>query len=116
MDNSDFWFSEEAAQAFYRAGVTFLTTYMSLSSRAAAADVAMWNITPKFHNVAHVFYSVMTDRVNPKFYHCYADEDFVGRIGRIGARVHPRTMSRRTIERYLMGLHHRFAKAGDNGV
>ena len=108
MDAADHFFSAAEAGAFYSHGFTFLATYMSLAQRAVSRNVRMYNITPKFHNVGHIVYTIQIDRVNPKFYHCYGDEDFVGRIGRVGAVVHPRTMTRRTIERYLTGLHQRY--------
>ena len=46
---------------------------------------------------------------NPRYYHCYADEDFVGRLGKIAARAHPRSMSGSAISRHSICVHARIS-------
>ena len=113
MDHSDMFFDDDVCRQFYQHGTLFLASYMSLHSWAIDASAYMFNIIPKCHMMAHVIFSIHEDRRNPKFYHCYGDEDFVGRIAKIGARVHPKSMAKRTLERYLIGVHQRFAASGE---
>jgi hypothetical protein len=104
MDEYEMFLSDDEAARLYHAGRTFLYTYHMLAVKAFRNNVNMWLIVPKFHYLAHLVMDLPKDLVNPRFYHCFGDEDFVGKIAAIGHRVHRARNADRTIDRYLIAL------------
>jgi hypothetical protein len=102
MDKASMFFTTDEAATFAQSGTAFLTTWMALSRLSLDQGLPNYNITPKFHYLAHIIYTVQAERINPKFMHCYQDEDFVGRVSRIAGKTHPRKLGERTMGRYLI--------------
>ena len=97
MDVSEFYLSSSEV------GNTRQFTELALAERVASNIVRMWAVRPKSHSHTHVIYVVASTRLNPRFFHCFGDEDYVGRIGRLSARCHPTTQSLEALTRYLAG-------------
>jgi hypothetical protein len=74
-----------------------LACYTTLSVRARASGQMLYAIKPKMHAWTHIAYD--THR-NPTSYHCYQDEDMVGRCKRIYNRCHATTAPMRAVQRY----------------
>ena len=64
-----------------------------------------WLLMPKHHHLWHIAHEVLKTRVNPKKVMLLSAESFVGVIGRIARATHRSTVSRRTLERYLVQVH-----------
>ena len=78
----------------------YLTCYNALAVEASTAQpkTYLYKVSPKFHAGRHAYDSM----VNPRFVHCYADEDMVCRLKRIFTNCHGGTATRRALERYAL--------------
>eukprot|EP00969_Alexandrium_andersonii_P058123 2560358-Alexandrium_andersonii.AAC.1 len=50
----------------------------------------------------HSYRGAASSRRNPVFSWCFADEDFIGRVKRIGAQCHVNRLGWRVLERWAM--------------
>jgi hypothetical protein len=73
-----------------------------LAELADDANIALWKVLPKHHYLMHVFLKVTTERVNPRKVTNFMDEDFLGKISRLGKSVSAKTASLRILQRYLL--------------
>lgn len=104
LEQSPRYLSVGQAERIYKAGVVCLKAYSALRGIAQAAKRRAWVIRPKFHRMHHLCLDLRRELYNPRFYHCYADEDFVGRIVRISRRCHKRCVSRRALQMWQLRL------------
>ena len=77
---------------------TALTCYNKLATESYRNGTHLYKVVPKFHAATHVYDS----RKNPRFVHCYPDEDMVGRLKRIYVSCHGKTAPHRALQRYSM--------------
>ena len=93
-------FTVDQHEAFCKHLEAYLTCYNALAVEAYNAQPRkyLYKISPKFHAGTHAYDSM----VNPRFVHCYADEDMVGRLKKIYSNCHGATASRRALERYAL--------------
>lgn len=61
-------------------------------------------LMPKLHHKWHMAHDVLKTRVNPKAIMLLSAESFIGVMGRISRATHRATVSKRTLERYLVHL------------
>lgn len=59
-----------------------------------------YKITPKFHSVLELTIYIQESNRNPRFEHCYQDEDLMKQISKISSMTHPATLEKVTLERY----------------
>lgn len=59
---------------------------------------------PKHHYLWHVAVGLPSTRVNPRAYHVWEDEKFLGKLKRIAVKCHGATVQLRALERYLIAL------------
>lgn len=104
MDVFDWHLNEAQAAEMAFAGEANQVSYLALARRASEQNEFMWALPPKFHAHTHIIDDVKTDMLNPKYWHCFADEDFVGHIGKLSAACHPSTQALETLIRYLAGV------------
>ena len=82
---------------------------MSRVSEFEYACPSAWGVdvecSPKDAFFCHIIDDLRKERVNPRFNHCFCDEDVVGRIARIAGVTHRNSMNRRTLDRYLCKIH-----------
>jgi hypothetical protein len=64
-----------------------------------------FRIKPKHHYFCHSLLELERTRCNPFYFHCYADEDFVGKVAVVARAVNPRSMALRTSQRYVSFAH-----------
>lgn len=83
----------------------FLDTYQALARMSIDNSRRQWHIVKKHHYFVHSIIDVRRTRKNPRFFTCYADEDFVGRIAAVTRRLHRKTVANRCLTRYLDRLH-----------
>lgn len=67
-------------------------------------EIMAFKMRPKHHYLWHVAMDVGLDRVNPRIYHCWEEEKFLGRLKRIATKCHGATVQKRALERYLVAL------------
>ena len=59
---------------------------------------------PKQHHAWHIAHDVLVQRINPKMVMLLSAESFIGVVGRVARATHRATVSKRTLERYLVQL------------
>ena len=108
LDTSGVILSPEEAQRAHYAGRLFLLSYQSLAEEALANEVAQYKMRPKFHYLCHVVDDLQKYRWNPRFFHCFMEEDFVGQLGRLVSKTHRNTASMRALQRHCLVLRERW--------
>ena len=98
-DCADRFLSDQEYADVQRTGNSFLTAYVRLAQMAHASGQCLWAVKPKLHYMCHHFEDA---RINPRYLHCFGDEDFVGKMARIGRACSRQTMSLRILQRYFM--------------
>ena len=83
-------------------GDVFCRIYMTLASRAMTARRFLWRVRPKFHLLQHVLLDQSC--FNVTYMSTWLDEDFLKHAMAIKKKVHRKTATRRTLERWLAGL------------
>lgn len=85
-----------------RAGLTVVRGFVGLARAALRQRKCLYKVRPKLHGFHHMVLQLR--RVNPSFFSCWSDEDFMGRIAKIASKTHRRAVSLRVLERYLFQL------------
>ena len=67
-------FEAGEAPLFIQYGRAYLRSYASLASRARAANIKLWPLKPKHHQVSHLLQAVEATGTKPGW--CFADEDY----------------------------------------
>jgi len=78
-----------------------LTFYNALAERADREGAWLWKILPKHHMFTHMAYD-QAPWANPRWVHCYGDEDMVGRVKKLVNTCHGATCGRKALLRYLI--------------
>ena len=63
-----------------------------------------FKMRPKHHILWHVARDVAANSCNPRVFHNFNEESFLGKIKAIAIRCHGKSIQRRTLDRYLIGL------------
>lgn len=98
------FFTPGQVQELDEAAHIFLHMYSELRRTAAAKGSHMWHIVPKFHQFQHIVLDACLDSYNPRFFHCFGDEDQVGRLIILASASHPTTVVATSIGLYLVGM------------
>ncbi len=82
---------------------TYQEAYVALADAAEAEGAYMWKLRPKFHALFHMNLFMQTTHLNPRFWACWMDEDFMGKCRQICQRTRARgdVVSRAALVRYL---------------
>ena len=72
----------ESSDELFTLALTFLLDYSALARKAIDDGRKLWNVVPKFHHMYHLAYFGRFQ--NPRLAWVFRDEDFVGRVSRIG--------------------------------
>ena len=83
----------------YDAGYGFLFQYMHLAHENRSRGLARYNFVPKFHAFCHLLDMISEYGINIRFYQCYGDEDYMGKVGKISAATHKLAMPTRVVQR-----------------
>lgn len=65
--------------------------------------VVLYKLRPKHHYLWHII-DDLGSGINPRWMSCFAEEDLLGKLKKIGLKVHKNTSMRRMLERYLLYL------------
>lgn len=63
-----------------------------------------FKMRPKHHYIWHLAADVSLNHLNPKAFHNFGEESFLGAIKRIVTHCHGKSVQRRCLERYLIAL------------
>ena len=109
MHSHGLWLPICCAKVQLDAGYSFARGYAWLAEFCTRAGASGFRLRPKLHYFMHLLMPLQAEidsgkphALNAAIWLCEADEDFVGRIARVSRRVHARTASVRTIQRYLV--------------
>eukprot|EP00969_Alexandrium_andersonii_P131428 5811973-Alexandrium_andersonii.AAC.1 len=76
------------------------------------AQQPLWPLKPKLHQISHLLLEIQKERINPRFYHTFADEDFIGCIVRVARKCPRAALARRCLQRYLVRVALRWSRRG----
>ena len=100
-------------------GRCFLNGYCILADYAFSTQWCLYAIIPKAHFTRHIIYELESQLnrgnrwlLSPLIFDCCQNEDFMGRICKMGRRIDARVMGFRILENYLIkaGILHKRAK------
>jgi len=116
LDTAGLWLTDGEALAFDRATNLFNMTLMKL------VDVDkphLWRARPKHHGLDHLALTLLKDsKLNPKKTSCLLEEDFLGKLKKIGISTRGGgcvSQTRRFFDRYLLELSLRWHKRKQSG-
>ena len=102
---------EEAVADFHSAVQAFLACSNALSAHFAAAGQKLFNITIKYHYLAHA--AEQAKWLNPRLGWCYAGEDYMNKVKRTASSclrgTPPDQVSEKMLRKYRVGMHLRFS-------
>ena len=109
IDSMEFYLSSADIEKLRFHGRTFLITYGHMAATSVADGKCLWSLKPKMHQYDHSLDEIDVDKLNPKLYWCYPDEDFIGRLKKMAGKVDRRSKSfaMDVMARYMLqlGLH-----------
>ena len=98
------WLSEEEAAQMDIARQAALFSNHALSAEMVASGVWRFPQKPKHHATDHCLRLAAKSKLNPAWHWCFADEDFIGKMKKLGNKVPATNFSLRLIERYVIRL------------
>ena len=116
LDHCDLWLTPEEASLSVEFADLFVVLYLKLASKAINDKRPRYKIRPKYHSF---FCEILSrtrsgSKLNPRYVGCNNEEDFVGKIcGVLKGAVHPASLGRRVLERFLLGLNMRLMELRD---
>lgn len=93
-----------------------MNSYVALAKGAVERRELIWPLRPKLHALCHVISGVQADCRNPKYFACFLDEDFLGKVVRVAAKCHRTTVCRAVLQRYLVRMARRWQGLENLGV
>ena len=102
--NQKIWLDDQDVARIRTCRELILFNYNKLSAGAAAAGVALFGMKPKYHALDHIMRTAMDSKLNPGAVWEFGSEDLGGRVGKVAAATHPSSMSRRTLERWMLAF------------
>ena len=84
------------------AGELMFRGYNALSSLARDMGRARYSMRPKHHLMWHAHLDALRTRRNPAHQWTFKDEDGMGKMGKLSAKVHGMTTGKRTLQRWLI--------------
>lgn len=79
-----------------------LLSFYHLHQEAASRGVSLYNMTPKFHVVDHMFRRAKRTGISPHMFWTFASEDWIGSMAVSSQKTHGATMQSSVIERWLV--------------
>lgn len=106
-------FSQREAAQFSRSCLMALCCYAELQRLAQASGQALWPLKPKLHQMAHIADSVAETRANPSWQWAFCDEDFNAKVMAMCRVAHPRTLTLRVAQRYMLRWRLRLSQSAE---
>ena len=96
--------ADAQAQGIADAGYSFLRLIMALANHGASLSIFRWKLLPKDHAYAHLLEDSLHRKENPRAYHCFQDEDMIGRWKKLCHGTQGSLMEYRLMARYLLRM------------
>ena len=100
LDSSGRWLTPAQIQEAQSGGNMFLQCFAKLAELAFANHMCLWKLRPKLHYVDHHIMFTACGW-NAKHFHAFLEEDFLGKLARLGRRCARKTLSMRFLQRYF---------------
>ncbi len=97
-------------------GELFFGLYHALAAESAQNTTYCWLVRPKMHYFQHMIIDVAKFPINFRYTQTLQDEDFLGKMKRVGSRCHGATVGHRALERHLLHLGVRWARRRKTGA
>ncbi len=96
--NAGRFMTSAEAEAAAHHGERAMVAYVALEE----ASNGRWRFMPKVHALSHLVFDAA--RLNPRWHHCYQDEDMVGRVKKIYTKCHAKSAALRVLQRYALAM------------
>jgi hypothetical protein len=100
------FFTDDQVALLDRGGHAFLFAYSALAAKQA--NPTLWHHVPKHHHFHHLVLDSAVDRMNPRYFTCFSDEDLIGQTLRVARRSHASTVVEHTVSFWILGAKQRF--------
>ena len=109
--SSDFILTDAERALAYSSGRTALCCLQFVSHSALQQGRCVYRILPKAHAFDHTLRTLLHGeanhgRLNPYYWENCCQESLLGKVKKIAARVHARTILGRTLQRYVLRISH----------
>ncbi len=109
LDQSGRWMTPEQQKLALRCGNLYLLSYQALATVNQNARRYNYKVRPKQHYFScGLLTQIEASFLNPRFTHCFLDEDFMGRISRLAKHSPGRSTTYRTIQRWVLFMSQRW--------
>eukprot|EP00438_Fugacium_kawagutii_P035612 Skav231842 [mRNA] locus=scaffold2215:283811:285574:+ [translate_table: standard] len=109
MVKHNLFLNRNCASSMVEKGQSFLNGYCFLANFALTNEWCLFAIVPKAHFMRHMIQELEAQLasqsqllLNPLCWDCSQNEDFIGRICRMGRKIDARVMGHRLLENYLI--------------
>ena len=92
-----------AATSMQQDGFGFLAAYAACHKWALEKDLPHFLMKPKYHAFVHMVYDLQKLE-NPKYFHCFGDEDYMGVIAKIAKGCHRKVYPTRAMQRLVVRI------------
>ncbi|CAE7432742.1 unnamed protein product [Symbiodinium sp. CCMP2456] len=116
--SEDVWLSVERSNEAGQLASQFLRRYEQCAQLAHAQGKTLFTLQPKLHPFHHCALDLLRaagggyEALNPLVFSTQMSEDLVGRPSRLSRRVDPRSVVKRTLERYLQSAYAEWVSSG----
>ena len=66
--------------------------------------ILAFKMRPKHHFIFHLMLDTKAWRLNPRVWSCWGEESYLGKMKYIARSCHGKSMQKRALERYIIGL------------
>ena len=109
LDESGRWLTHSQQQKALRCGHLYQVCYQQLAAANLQRHRLNYKIRPKQHYFAcQLLGQIASFSLNPRYVHCFPDEDFMGCMSRLAKRTSGRNTSTRTMQRWLLHVSQRW--------
>ena len=116
-DHNPRWFSHEIVAKVLTRGHMYLECYQRLSYNMERSGIFNYHMCPKHHFFdCRILGAISASAINPRYTHCFLDEDFVGRVARIVRATCSKSCSLRALQRWLLYLGQRWHNLETGGT
>jgi len=90
LDRSPMYMEKWQIQDSYKAGQLYLKCSMNLADLCLEEKIFRWKFRPKTHYMDHQVDELLQGGWNPRFWQCWMDEDFMGKVALLACKC-PKT-------------------------
>ena len=93
LDHSPMFMTKPQQARAHRTGSLYVKTAFLLAELCVNQKILRWKFRPKVHYMQHTIDDVGRYTLNPRFFMCWLDEDFMGKIAALCSRCHAGNIS-----------------------